>query len=208
MILNPPIVICTVENPGVSVLQASLAVYAPQHSVFLWRVKRTTFGESYNAAMEDAFKWHDEIIISNDDVVLKPNTMKLLMEDVRQLQQEHGDKLGFVATLTDEARAEQNIRVAKEGVVRQERVIAPLFAWVSKKTFETARFPPLNWYSDDVMCEDLNALGFKHFVSRAYVHHAGSQTIGTNYSQLNAEALPWLMEKRPQYIKKWFGGTV
>jgi len=190
------------------VLQASLAVYAPGNSVFLWRVERTTFGESYNAAMEEAFKTHDEIIISNDDVVLTPRTMTVLMEDVRQLKQEHGDKLGFVATLTDEARAEQNIRVAKEGVVRQERVIAPLFAWVSKKAFEAARFPPLNWYSDDVMCEDLNGLGFKHFVSRAYVHHAGSQTVGTNYPKLNAEAMPWLMEKRPQYIKKWFGGTV
>lgn len=189
-------------------LQASIAVYAPRNSVFLWRVERTTFGESYNAAMEEAFKAHDEIIISNDDVVLTPRTIPVLMEDVQILQKEHGDKLGFVATLTDEARLEQNIRVAKEGVVRQERVIAPLFAWVSKKAFSAARFPPLNWYSDDVMCEDLNALGFKHFVSRAYVHHAGSQTIGTNYSELNAEAMPWLMEKRPQYIKKWFGGTV
>lgn len=189
-------------------LQASLAAYAPQCSVFLWRVKRTTFGESYNDAMEDAFRSHDEIIISNDDVVLTPTTISVLLEDVSNLRKEHGDKLGFVATLTDNARAEQNIRIAKEGVIRKERVIAPLFAWVSKKAFEAARFPPLNWYSDDVMCEDLNALGFKHFVSRAYVHHAGSQTIGTNYAQLNAEALPWLIEKRPHYIEKWFGGKV
>lgn len=171
-------------------------------------MKRTTFGESYNDAMEEAFKSHDQIIISNDDVVLTPNTISVLMEDVENLQKEYGDKLGFVATVTDNARAEQNIRFVKEGVVRKERVIAPLFAWVSKKAFDAARFPPLNWYSDDVMCEDLNALGFKHFVSRAYVHHAGSQTIGTNYSQLNAEALPWLIEKRPQYIEKWFGGKV
>ena len=45
---------------------------------------------------------------------------------------------------------------------------------------------------------------FKNFISRSYVHHVGSQTVGTNYAQLNAAAMPWLEENRPQYIKKWF----
>lgn len=200
----PPIVVCTVGNPGISLLEASARLYAPDCDIFVDYNEPSTFGQAYNNAMQKAFKLHDEIIIANDDVVLTPTTVPVLMEDVRALQRDHGDKVGFVATLSDNVRKQQNIRLVKEGVVRQERVIAPLFAWVSKMAFHAAQFPPLNWYSDDVICEDLNELGFKHFVSRAYIHHAGSQTVGTDYVKLNAAAMPWLTANRPQYIEKWF----
>jgi hypothetical protein len=167
-----------------------------------------------------AFKQHDEIIISNDDVVLTPNTMNILLEDVEKAKNIYGDMVGFVATMTDNCRQTQSIRFPQyqgdrqifgkwesEGFMREMRVISPIFAWISKKAFEAAKFPPLNWYSDDVMCEDLNRLGFHHFVSRAYVHHVGSQTVGTDYNRLNDEAMPWLRANRPEYVQQWFGKT-
>jgi hypothetical protein len=45
----------------------------------------------------------------------------------------------------------------------------------------------------------LSKLGFRHFVSRAYVHHAGSQTIGRDFKGLNDEALEWLKVNRPDF---------
>jgi hypothetical protein len=83
-------------------------------------------------------------------------------------------------------------------------VISPLFAYISKQAFSEAQFPPLNWYSDDVICQDLNNLGYTHFVSRAYVHHVGSQTIGLDFDKLTEQAKPWIKENRNKYYREWF----
>jgi hypothetical protein len=183
-------------------MEQSAKVYAPDNPVFVFHNKPSTFGEAYNAAMQAAFVTYSEIIIANDDVVLTPDTMPVLMEDVENLKQSHA-RLGFVATYSDNARQSQDIRYTKPFLKQVDR-LSPYFAWVSKQAFETAQFPPINWYSDDVMCEDLNAEGFIHFVSRAYIHHAGSQTVGVDYNKLNKEALPWICENRPKYVTKWF----
>jgi hypothetical protein len=71
--------------------------------------------------------------------------------------------------------------------------------------YEDTFLPPIEWYSDDVMCEDLNAKGYTHYISRAYVHHAGSQTLGQNTQKLHDDAMPWLIKNRPQYLDLFFG---
>jgi glycosyltransferase involved in cell wall biosynthesis len=198
-----PIVVCSVDEKCLPVMAASVQAYASKHWLYVNVAPGATFGHSYNAAMIEAFKHHDEIIIANDDVVLTPSTMAVFMADIAALKAEHGDRLGFVATLADNVRWDQTIRVSQPPAPRQARVISPIFAWVSKIAFEAAQFPPLNWYSDDVMCEDLNRLGFKHFISDAYVHHAGSQTIGTDNQKHIDAAVPWLRANRPAYLKEW-----
>jgi len=202
--MNPTIVICTVNSPTVSVLLESISAYAPEYKVVRRKEPPSTFGEAFNKAISEVFEDADEIIMSNDDVVLLPTSISALMEDVRYLQGKHGDKLGLVATYSDNVRGVQNVRYANETELKEVRVLSPLLAWISKTAFQSAQFPPINWYSDDVICEDLNELGFKNFISRSYVHHVGSQTVGTNYAQLNAAAMSWLEENRPHYIKKWF----
>lgn len=204
----PPIIVCTVGYKGFSVFEASVKAFAQDCELIVHHNSPSSYGDAYTSAMRAAFETHDEVILGSDDVVLNPKTVPVLMEDVRDLQGQHGDKLGFVAAMSDNVRRSQNIRYIWEGIVHPVEVVSPVFAWVSKKAFQVSQFPPINWYSDDVMCEDLNAAGFRHFVSRAYVHHAGSQTVGGDYAKLNADALPWLMEKRPQYVEKWFGGPV
>ena len=71
--------------------------------------------------------------------------------------------------------------------------------------YEECAIAPIEWYSDDVWCEDLNALGYTHYISRSYVHHAGSQTIGNNGHKLTNDATPWLIKNRPQYLDLFFG---
>jgi hypothetical protein len=51
----------------------------------------------------------------------------------------------------------------------------------------------------------MSAKGYSHYVSTSYVHHVGSQTIGLNAEKLTLEALPWIQENRPQYVKEFFG---
>lgn len=200
------IVICTLGCKSLKVLEASLMVYSPETTRLVLEITSpSTFGQSYNQALSAAFKWYDEVIISNDDVVVTPTSIKVLLEDVQALKAIHGDKLGFVAALSDDARNSQNIRFEAGREVKERAVVSPIFAWMQKLAFEAAQFPPLNWYSDDVICEDLNQLGFAHYISRSYVHHVGSQTVGRDYNQLNAEALPWLRANRPEYVKSWWG---
>ena len=201
-----PVVICTLGCKSLNVLETSLMVYNPEVARFVSFVdKPSTFGESYNEALAIAFKGCDEVILSNDDVVVTPTSISVLLEDVDALKKIHGDKLGLVASISDDARMSQNIRIEHGDEPKERAVVSPIFAWMSKKAFETAQFPPLNWYSDDVICEDLNAAGFTHYISRSYVHHVGSQTVGRDYSKLNGEALPWLRANRPEYVKRWWG---
>ena len=82
--------------------------------------------------------------------------------------------------------------------------VSPIFSWIGADAWEKFAFPPLNWYSDDVHCEDLRGAGFHHYLSRAYVHHVGSQTIGFNGEKLIQQAVPWIRKHRPQYAKDWF----
>jgi hypothetical protein len=85
------------------------------------------------------------------------------------------------------------------------QVISPIFGYISRSAWEVAKFPPLNWFSDDVHCRDLSAVGFQHFLSRSYVHHVGSQSTGMDGQELTLASVPWIRANRPAYADSWFG---
>lgn len=225
-----PIVISTVHGKGLGVLLESIKQYCPEVPVYLRGPQSviehfnvdvklfglpTNFGDDYNAIINLALKEFDSVVVANDDIVITPSSYRLLMEDVDILL-DMELPVGWVASRTDSARQVQNIRFNPDGEtidmcrfkyesrIIPAGVISPIFAWIHGDTFKQANFPPLNWYSDDVNCEDLNAKGFEHYVSTSYVHHVGSQTIGTNAEHLTHQALPWLMKNRPEYAAQWF----
>lgn len=199
--MTPPIVVCTLGSPSLKVLKASVEAYAPHTELLVSYPERSTFGQSYNAFMTEVFDMgYTEMLIANDDIVLHPNTIKELMQDVRLCQVMHGDKLGLVAVHADYVRPAQDIRLYPKLMLREVPVIAPILAWISREAFIDAPFPPLNWYSDDIQCFDLTKKGYHHYVSRAYVHHAGSQTVGRDNQRLHNEALPWILENRPDFF--------
>ncbi len=153
---------------------------------------------------------------ANDDVVLTPTSVKVLMEDVAIVRTMNSYKAGWVAARCDAARPCQNVRITdqpeklhfykfpSESHIKMAQEVSPIFAWISSDAFEEAKFPPLNWYSDDVHCMDLIQKGYAHYVSASYVHHIGSNTIGFNAQKLHEDALPWLRENRPEYASAWF----
>lgn len=178
------------------------------------------FGDAYNAAIADAFAQNpdaDGLVIANDDCVMTPSSARLLEEDVALLKS-RGVKLGLVAARADWIRPQQNIRLPQrhddefvncrwksEDHVLECPIVAPVFAWISRAAFEAVKFPPLNQGSDDVMSLDLGKLGFRNFISRAYVHHVGAVHTGHDYAALNEASKPWVRANRPDYFRHLFG---
>jgi hypothetical protein len=151
--------------------------------------------------MDQAFQDYDEIIIANDDIVLNPTSYSAIMEDVAELKTIHGDRLGVVAARSDYVRGVQDIKNNLNPEYFAAYSVSPLLAWISKKAFQSAKFPHTNWFSDDILCLDLRTAGFAHYVSRSYVHHAGSQTMGHNYWEEHQKAMQWIEVNRPDMVQ-------
>ena len=207
---QPAIVVCTVNAACLEVMLASIKAYVPAEVEKHVHFKvGPTFGEAYNFAMRDAFTRHAEVIICNDDIVFTPATWRTLLADVAMLKEAVGG-LGYVAARSDYARGAQNIRCGagrldflrfeSEQSIVETPVIAPICAWIHRDAW--VDFPPINWFSDDVQCADMKR---RHFVSRAYVHHVGSQTCGHNAGKCMADAEPWLKANRPAMHALHFG---
>ena len=226
-----PICISTVHGKGLAVLLASIKQYAPECPVYLRGPESvieqydgvflkiygqpSNFGDDYNKVIGEALKDWNDCIVANDDIVLTPDSVKVLMEDVQIIKTMHSVKAGWIASRSDAARPCQNVRITEqperlhfykfpsEAHIKMAEEVSPIFAYITKDAFGEG-FPPLNWYSDDVHCRDLLERGYSHFVSASYVHHIGSQTVGFNAKKLHDQALPWLLENRPDYAKAWF----
>jgi hypothetical protein len=220
------IAIATTKGACLPVLAASITFYVPQDvTVFLAGSEiilprhRTinlpndadNFGDAYNAVVKRAFDEFDEVVVCNDDIVFNPSTWKLLGEDVTFLR-DKSIPLGWVSARSDYARGLQNIRLGQgkmewfryetENLINITDVIAPICSYIHKDAW--VDFPPLNWYSDDVQCLDIQKKGFQHAISRAYVHHVGSQTCGFNAKELIQSAQPWIKANRPELYDLWF----
>ena len=219
------IVICTKDATCLPVLATSITCYLPtyfdvylsgsdlvlpRHRTINSANEHSNFGDAYNAVVNQAWSdGHRDVIVANDDIVLTPYTWKVMAEDLSVL-----DKFGWVGARADYARGWQNIRFRhpedrpgtmrydSEQKIMQTPVIAPYFAYILKEAW--VDFPPINWFSDDIQCRDIAEKGYKHYVSRAYVHHVGSQTCGLDYKKCMEDARPWIQENRPELAKIWF----
>jgi hypothetical protein len=215
-----------VDGKCLPVLAASITFYVPQDvTVFLSGSQiilprhrtvcsdnvATNFGDAFNAVIDRAFQEFDEIVVCNDDIVFNPYTWQTLGEDVSILRGEN-IPLGWVSCRSDYARGYQNIRLGKgkmawfrwetEKKILPVDIIAPICAYIHKEAW--VPFPPLNWYSDDVQSLDVIEKNFTNWISRAYVHHVGSQTCGFDEQSLIQSAKPWIKENRPELYKRWF----
>lgn len=197
-------------------LLASINAYVPDDVVVYiagddrWGIGRhvkcfpntaTNYGDAYNAIVKEAFKLYDEIIVANDDVVLTPLTYWQLENDVNWHKQK--GKAGWVVARSDYVRGSQMACNLSDSVTYQIDRCSPIFGWVSKEAW--VDYPPINWYSDDIQCLDMQAKGYHHLISRAYVHHAGSQTIGMDHQKNHLEAEPWIKENRPLLHRQFYG---
>lgn len=195
-----PIVTSTVGSLCLPVFEASVKAYCPGVKLIISRNNATNYGDAFNTAVNEAFQNWDEVIVANDDIVLNPTSYAKLLEDVSALKRRV--KLGWVVAKSDNVRAFQDIRANRDDQVYEVPVASPLFGYISKEAW--VNYPPINWYSDDIQCIDIKKAGFRHFVSRSYVHHVGSSTIGVDNNRNHFESEPWIKINRPELHKQWF----
>ena len=175
----------------------------------------STYGEAFGFAVERAPG--DELILMNDDAVLLPDTVSTLLQDATLLEHHpEGIRLGLLACRSNFAPGPQNVRSANGGALRpngmrydtEDRILpaargSPVAAYVRRSALDDiGGFPPINWYSDDLMCFDLLERGYANFVSRAYVHHIGMRSTtegGVTMEQLDRAGRDWIREHRPDF---------
>lgn len=161
----------------------------------------------------------DELLILGDDCVLHPDTLRLLLQDVATVHQAFPGQVGFVGCRSNYVKGPQNIRMANnaqrlgmaydsEERILQVDMVVPVAAWIRHAVFDlVGGFPPTNWFADDVCCWDLDNRGYRHFVSRSYVHHVGERATGQGKSPqvLLDEGLAWLKAHRPDFLEGKLG---
>jgi hypothetical protein len=220
---NLAIVIATKHAKCLPVLFASIDEYVPaevtvivagsdlecsRHNTINLPNNGNNYGESYNDVVRYAFEMFPEIIVANDDIVLTPSSFDLLIED-KVLLSHHS--LGWLCSRSDYVRGPQNIRngevrngvkFVEENQIFQSDVLSPLFGIISREAW--VDYKPINWYSDDIQCLEIRAAGYNNYVSRSYVHHVGSQTIGMDHQKNDNEARAWIRDSMPELYKLWF----
>ncbi len=146
-----------------------------------------------------------------------PYHLKLLKADYEFLTVDREFNVGWLGARSDYVLYHQNIRFPiendvvsglkydSEKSIKEAEVIAPICAVINKEAWGVAKFPSINWFSDNIICMDMSKAGYKHFVSRAYVHHAGSQTVGMDYALCLEEPKAWLKANRPDMYEVYYG---
>jgi hypothetical protein len=220
---NLAIVIATKTAKCLPVMLASIDAYVPKevtviisgsdlelprHNTINLPNNGTNYGDSYNDVVRYAFEMFPEIIVANDDIVLTPTSFDMLIED-KVLLKNH--KVGWLCSRADYVRGLQNIRegsvrngvkFVEEGQAIQSDVLSPLFGIISREAW--VDYKPINWYSDDIQCLEICAAGYNNYVSRSYVHHVGSQTIGMDHQKNDDEAKAWIKSNIPELYDIWF----
>lgn len=203
--MTPPIIVCSrtpyVDRKAYHVLEASVDAYGQGAKLEVYYDPNLNFGQAYNRAVRHAFEdypEHDRFIIANEDIVLRPDTINLLLEDADYLDAKD-ITWGHIACRSDRvARTMQNIArnpFEAEPAIAFEHWIAPVCSMIHRKRW--IDFPPINWGSDVIQCFDMTANGYRICVSRAYVHHVGGITCGIDALADREASQAWVREHRP-----------
>lgn len=213
------IILCAAKSertPHFTMMKTSIRCYA--HGFAFYAISGESnpygsFGEAYNALINDAVEAkYKRIVIANDDIVLRPDTLTKLVEDADDLDA-NGIRWQWLAARTDWVRHnEQNIRfpyanrgLRAVGYPEEEHIvpaqtISPIFAMIRADRWkDIGDFAPISWFSDDEHCYRGSKLGYTNYVSRAYVHHVGSQTM-SNWDAARDQSIRTLATFNPDFI--------
>ena len=196
------IVIATVDSKCLPVLSKSIEQYVPHDvEVIIHKNNVGNYGDAYNHVVNEAFLKYDEIIVANDDIVLTPTSYEALCHDVNVLKAEN-KRIGWVVSRSDYVRPGQRFFELDPNRIYASQRCSPLFGYIHIQAW--VDYAPINWYSDDIQCLDMSSKGYEHFVSRSYVHHAGSQTIGMDHASNHRQSEPWIKEHRPELHQEFY----
>lgn len=156
----------------------------------------------------------DYLLILGDDCVLHPSSVPALLEDSIWLKKNlPGTPVGLLGARSNYVKGPQNIRYSagesldaiqyqNEQKILEVPMVVPVAALIRRDVFQSVDgFPRTNWFADDIMSWDLRNAGFRHFASRAYVHHVGQRATGQDSSSLDLwnKGLQWVQANRPDF---------
>jgi len=216
-----PIVICSKSDSAhLQILLKSIESYVKNPEVYLCCNEKIvspvikeilpndtdTAGAAFDKILRHVFEKYTKAILINDDAVLGPDSYKLLTEDWQKLKKQN---VGILSARSDYCLPSHNIRFPETGDkinglrwlsendVKPAANVAPIFCMIDRDAYlKSGGFPPTNWYSDNVLCEEMRKNGYAIFVSRSYVHHLGEQTEGKRYDLLHQDAMQKLQGTR------------
>lgn len=151
-------------------------------------------------------------IFVNENTVLHPDTMGILLEDVDSVKKIADSKLGVMGTRSNDVVGPQNIRADNGGTlslnamnydsedtVFQVGVVYPVAAWYSRAAFDGIGgwIPQINELTDEVYSIEARARDWELYVSRAYVHHAPPTSADLEAQRLRtSQDLLWMRKNR------------
>lgn len=166
-----------------------------------------------DAALLDSTPAQEHYVFLNDDTVVTPETFPTLKEDLGIIGGLAGDKVGLVGLRSNMVAGVQNVRwpataeskrdglrwESERQILEVPRVFGVGF-YVKRTVIEDVSrdWTALHWFSDNLLSHDLLAKGYRHFVSRAYLHHHGSRS-GRDYETYDREGREWLRLNRPDF---------
>jgi hypothetical protein len=196
----------------ISVPPNEMPAHIPIRNTFLMVNNSDNFGDAYNQLVSMARRLTPKyLMLMNDDIVFEKDTIIKMYNDylIAKHLIDSDFELGWLAARSNYIRLHQNIRYnweqscfnglrfESEEKVFQVPVISPVLGLIALDCW--IDFPPINWYSDDIQCLDMDSIGLRHFVSTAYCHHFGSQTTGRNHQKLHQDAMAWIKIHRPDF---------
>lgn len=147
------------------------------------------YGNHCNAGAAEAVRvWEPELLVfANDDTVVGPDWLELMLSDLAELESRGAKKVGLLGARSNYVSGPQCVYdrtlmafgVNGETVFPYPRIVT-FFAAVRASVFEEVqgfdeKLPAHN-HSDDILSARMLRAGLLNWVSRAFVYHAGSQT--------------------------------
>lgn len=193
--------------------QDAPVIHAGSRKVRLYKTDASNYGDAYNFIVKKAFEDHNLVIVANDDVVFTPTTYYYLLQDIEIITKQIGfQNIGWLGARTDYAIGMQNIRHLplahsdiefpqnaikhqKESLIKEVDFIAPICGIVSQQNW--VDYLPINYFSDNIQCREMSINGNRHFISRAYVHHVGSQSLDDAEQEME-KAIKYLERKNKE----------
>lgn len=181
------------------------------------RLSNRNFGDCCRQIIEETTD--EELLFLNDDTVLTPTTISLLKEDIELIRKE-GVKVGAIGLRSNFSAGFQNIRrrlpndpeqlpglkwPSEDQIIFTDQIFASAF-WIERKTLLdiSQDWTRIEWYGDNLLSWDLQQAGYQNAISRAYLHHIGSQS-NSDYEKLDREGREWLKKNRPDFYEVQFG---
>ncbi len=211
---SSPVSICVTsanpDSPHARVCQAALAAYSePEFGPTVWLCDETPFHERLNRYLQDLHARQIPLAVwLQDDAIIEPDTLALLLGD-RADAENDGWRPALVSARSNRVAGAQNIRFTQIGELEGLQWVDEYYwdttdwlfpvctlidvaAWLQVGGLESDR-----WFADNHLSWKLRQAGWALVVSRAYVHHYGSQSLASNPSEQAQAGLDWLLAREP-----------